>query len=401
MFKKLSWILALILLLSLPALACGPFGGDEEAEATAVPAPPDTEEPAEPAAVDEPAAEPTTPPPAVEEPTEEPAEEPEPTAETAVEPDEAPPLDDSVLQLSTINELPFDSYRLTLALDFTGVKADGEEVNQIMSADFAFSTEPPANSMSITFTGIEEDMGMDSIEMAQIEETTYMVIPEMGCITTQGEDMFQDNPFAEMLAPDEFLQNLEDAQYEGEETVNGILTLHYSIDKEALQTTGDNELESGEGHLYIAKDGGFLVRMVMDATGKIDFFEEGVDQDGDMHIEINLTNVDEPVDIVMPAGCEGEAAGGGSEFPMVDDAYEISSFGGVVSYKTALTTEEVLAFYDEALAAEGWTKDEDGSFVGGGSALVSFTREDESLNLTIGPDDDTGDTFVVLLSEME
>ncbi len=403
MYKRLNWIIILVLMLSLPALACGVFGGDE-AEPTAVPA---VEEPAvveesapesdttasEPA--DTPVAEPT----AVEE--EPAAEEPASDNETVVAESEAPALSSDSLNFASINELPFDSYRVTMMLEFSGVKPDGEEVTQAMNADFAYTTEPPANSMSMSFTGIAEELGTESIEMAEIEGTTYMVIPEMGCITTQGDDL-SGNPFADMLNPDEFLNDLEDAKYEGRETVNGILTHHYSFNEAAFLTAdmGTDDIKDAEGHVYVAVEGGFLVRMIVDATGKIDFFDAGVDQDGDLHIAIDLTDVDESFDIVAPAGCEADAAGGGSEYPMLDDAADISSFGGVMSYKTSLGTDDVLAFYDDALAAEGWARDEAGSFVGGGSALVSYSREGETLTLTIGPDDgDTGGSYVVLLSE--
>ncbi len=394
MFKRLNWILALIMLLSLPALACGVFGGDE-AEPTAVPP---AAEPAEvEAAAPEPAADPTTEPTA--EPVAETAVAEPPVQEPAAEESEAPPVPASALDLASINQLPFDSYRIEMVLEFSGVKADGTEVNQAMNANFAVVVDPPANSMSMGFSGIEEAMGMDTIEMAQIEDTTYMVLPEMGCITTQGQDILQDNPFADMLAPNEFMSDLEDAKYEGEETINNIRTRHYSFDKFAFGDTGTDEIEEAEGHIYIAKDGDFLVRMVIDASGQIDFFDEGVDQDGELHIEINLTDVDENVEIVMPAGCEGQT-GSGSEFPMMGDAYEVSSLPGLVSYKTDATTDETLLFYEEALMAEGWVKDEAGSFVGGGSALVAFSRDGESLNLSISPDDNGG-TFVVLISETE
>jgi hypothetical protein len=405
MFKKVSWILVLLLLLSLPAMACGLFGGDEE-EATAVPTieEPAVEEEAAPAPTEEPAAAEETAPEAETDTTteEETAVEETDVEEPATDAEAAPALSASALELSTIEELPFNSYRVAMMLEFSGVKADGQEVTQSLNGDFAFTTEPPANSMTISFSGIEEDLGADSIEMAQIEGTTYMVVPEMGCITSQVEDL-SENPFADMIAPDEFLSDLEGAQYEGEETINNIRTLHYSFDKTALLTAqmSADEIDEAEGHVYIAKDGGFLVRMVVDATGKIDFFDEGVDQNGDLHIEINLTDVDEPIEIVIPAACEATAAGGGSEFPMLDDATEVSSFAGVMSYKTAVSTEEALAFYDDALAAEGWEKDEGSSFVGGGSALVSYTRDGETLSLTISPDEESGGTYIILLSETE
>ncbi len=397
--KKMRWIVMLLLLLSLPALACSLFG-KSDAEATAVP----VAEPAEGSApASEPALEPTLPPLPTEEPAA-PAEttgaEPEtaPTGETAVS---APPVVlDSALDFTNISESPFDSYRFVMLLDFVGVDANGAEVTQTLNADFAFSKEPPATSMVMRFTGFDTGAGMDEIEMAQIADTTYMVIPEMGCITTGGQDIFQDNPFADMLKPDQFLNNSENAKYEGEETINDIRTLHYSFDKFAMSGSDTDEVDEVDGHLYISKEDGFLVRMVVDATGNMNFLGDGSDQSGNLHVEINLTDVDKPVEIAMPAGCEAGADEAGNDFPMLDDAYEITSFSGVLTYKSDLTADEILAFYDKALTAEGWVKDEAGSFVGEGMARVPYGREGESISLTISPDADRGGNYVVLLNEI-
>lgn len=383
MMRRTYWFLVLILLLSLPALACGLFGGDD-AEATAVPeATPVVEETApEATAVPQ-------------------AEEP-PAAEQATT--EVPSLPESALTLDAITELPFNSYHMTMALEITGKNASGEEVVQTMSSDFAFSKDPQIMNMIMSFSGIADLAGSEKIEMAQIDGTSYMVIPEMGCITTSGGDLLDENPFTSMMQPDQFLNDLGNTKYEGDETVNGIPTRHYSFDKSAMTGTDLSEIEEADGHVYVAQDGDFLVRMVLDATGKIDLFDEGLTEDGQMHIEINLTDVDVPVEAAIPEVCaaeDGSVGGANSEFPLIEDASEVTSFAGVLSYQTALPVEDVLAFYDDALAAEGWVKDEAGSFVASGNALVSYTRDGVTLSVTVSPNDAGGGNYVILLSDAE
>ncbi len=385
MMRRMSWIVVLLLLLSLPALACGGFGGDD-AEATAVPeAAPVIEESApEPTAV--PQAEDTN------------------SEETAVETVEKPSLPESALSLDTIDELPFNSYRITMDLEVTGKKADGQEVAQSMKSEFTVSNDPQIMNILMSFSGIDEVMDSESIEMAQIEGTSYMVIPEMGCITTSGGNILDDNPFTGMMAPDSFLNDLDNAKYEGEETINGILTRHYSFDKFAMAGTDLTDVEEANGHIYVAKDGDFLVSMVVDATGKLDLFDEGLTEDGQLHIEINLTDIDVPVEAAIPAACaaeDGSAGGANSEFPMLDDASEVTSFAGVLSYQTALPLEDVMAFYDDTLANAGWVKDEEGSFVASGNALVNYLRDGVTLSVTVSPNEDTGGNYVILLSDEE
>ena len=388
MMRRMNWIVVLLLLLSLPALACGGFGGDDT-EATAVPeAAPVVEESApEPTAV-----------PQTEETAVETVEEPAAGEETDTE----PILPESALSLDTIDELPFNSYRITMVLEVTGTKADGQAVEQSMNSEFTVSNDPQITNIIMSFSGIDEVMDSESIEMAQVEGTSYMVVPEMGCITTSGGDILNENPFTSMMAPDQFLNDLENAKYEGEETVNGILTRHYSFDKFAMVDTDLTDVEEANGHVYVAKDGDFLVKMVVDATGNIDLFDEGLTEDGQMHIEINLTDVDVPVEAAIPAACtteDGSIGGASSDFPMLDDASEVTSFAGVLSYQTALPMEDVMAFYDDTLANEGWVKDEEGSFIASGNALVNYMRDGVTLSVTVSPNEDTGGNYVILLSD--
>jgi hypothetical protein len=123
-----------------------------------------------------------------------------------------------------------------------------------------------------------------------------------------------------------------------------------------------------------------------------------------MHVEINLIDIDVPVEAAIPAACmaeDGSVGGASSDFPMLDDASEVTSFAGVLSYQTASPMEDIVAYYDDALANEGWVKDEEGSFIASGNALVSYTRDGVSLSVTVSPNEDTGGNYVILLSEEE
>ena len=393
MLRRMYWIVVLLLLLSLPALACGPFGGGE-AEATAVPEAVPTEVVAEEAMPEATA---------VPEATAETVEEPAPTEATATETE--PTLPESALTLNAIEELPFNSYHIAMVLEVTGTDADGQEVNQSINSDFAISNDPQIMNLAMSFSGIDDTMGgMNSIEMAQVEGTSYMVIPEMGCVTTSGGDILEENPFTSMMQPSQFLNNLDKTKYEGQETINGIRTRHYSFDESAMTGTDLTDIQDAEGHIYIAEDGDFLVRMTLDATGKVDLFDQGLTDDGQMHIEVNLTDVDVPIEAAIPEACvtEGGTTGGAnSDFPMLENATEVTSFAGVLSYQTTSSMEDILAFYDDALTAEGWVKDEEGSFVSSGSALVNYTQDGVTLNLTISPNEQGSGNYVILLSDAE
>jgi len=56
---------------------------------------------------------------------------------------------------------------------------------------------------------------------------------------------------------------------------------------------------------------------------------------------------------------------------------------------------EVLAFYEEALAALGWAKDEQGSMSMGDMASLAFTKAGVQLSLMVSQDSDTGKTQIM------
>jgi hypothetical protein len=137
--------------------------------------------------------------------------------------------------------------------------------------------------------------------------------------------------------------------------------------------------------------------MVVDGTGPVDFLSEGEDTYGVLHMEYNLTEINTDFDITLPEGCDTES-GSGSAYPVMEDAFELASLAGITSYKTDATFEDVVTFYEEMLPEEGWMKVDDSSFEISGTAILDFTKDDQTITVTIGADvDDT--QFVLITTE--
>lgn len=393
--KAIYMILFLVAMLALSSLACSLTGGDEET--ADVPTPAATAEMPE-TAVDEPSD--STAPEEAEEASSETAEQPQPTAEPAPseEPTEEPAPAFEGIAMDTVLQNPeFESYEFNMTMTIT--PNDPSSGNEAQTLDFTIqhTANPRATSMSMSGMGLEGmEEGFENITIVQIEGTAYMVMPEIGCMTfpANEDEIFAENPMNDLFNDGTF-DDLDHANYEGRETINGIETYHYSFDETSMPDAG--EAEWIDGHIYLAVDGGYLVRMTMQGEGMMDMAAEGEDS-GEMYLEMNLTSVNQPITIPLPADCE--TMEGGSEYPVIEGAYELSSFPGLVSYKTESTAEEVVAFYEEALAAEGWEYIADESFTGGGSSLLSYRQDGKSLTLTVGPDtDNPGVTFVALIGE--
>jgi hypothetical protein len=402
----MRWILILVLVLSLSNLACGLFGGDDEpvandsaapaadagaADATDLEASSETEDSATAEGLVDTAGEATAVP------------APEVADDSAT--DESPDEDSGGVALgealagfdptTLAGQLELDSYRFAMVMSFAGTDSEGVELVQSVQVDFAVVADPPATQMSISFEGVDETEELGNIGATQIGDTMYMMVPGFGCVSnTAGEDdLFDDSLVGQLFDPSELFYDLEGIKRVGEEVVNGIPTIVYEFDQSILED--ESNLEWAEGRVYIAKDENYLVRLVLDGEGALDVFDEPTDGTGLLHIEADLTDVNQPIEIAIPEGCE-TGDGTGAELPMLPDAYEVVSAPGLMSYRSNVPVDEVLAFYEEALANDDWSKNEAESLVVVGTSILVYDRGDESLTLTI-QDDEQGTGTVILI----
>ncbi len=326
----------------------------------------------------------------VSEPEEAAAEE-APAAETSEEESSSPIAE--MLQISEIDaDEGLENYEMSLSMNFT----TEDDVAQVITADIVYGTNPDAMSMNISMEGVEGAEEFGSMSMVQLDGTSYMVVPGLGCINAPVDDS-TDNPFADLTNSDQVLEGVNNANFVGEETINGVNTLHYTFDETNLTPEEAQDIEWVEGHIYLAKDGDYMVRFVMEGEGGMDQFGTGEDQFGTMRMEYDIAPIDGAVSVEIPAECANSGADN-SPYPILDDASEYSSFGGLISYMTAVPLDEAATFYDDGLAADGWTKDEGaGMYVEGSLVNATYTRDGESINVMISADEDAGMISVLII----
>lgn len=364
MSKSLRWFMFIALGLALAAC-----GGREEPVATTAPA----DAGAGQSAATSIAAAPTPLPAITAEPTASPTEQ----TETFTE------LGNLAVTLSQ-----FSSYRWEMVFKYVGDSG----VEKSGTYSIVTNVEPPARQMSVSSPEADPTTGETStLVMTQIGDRAYMITPE-GCITLSA-DAFDPEEFTTgFTSPDEWLSGLENAQrIRPNETVNGVEARHYRFENLSFNLPEAN-ISDASGDLYVADDGNYVTRYTFSYTVQEGFFSPQ-DGPGTVTYEFNLLDVNTPVDIQAPEGCEGA----GSEFPMLDDAANVMSMPGIVTYSTAYTVEEAITFYKETLAAEGWTYDEGASMTGSDFNVLAFTREAVTLNVNISADQDSGQTTIMLL----
>ncbi len=91
----------------------------------------------------------------------------------------------------------------------------------------------------------------------------------------------------------------------GNETVNGIPTRHYKLDVKTInalarQRGATAQLKSGD--VWIATQGDYIVRMVVDGTGNL-AANTGVDFSGNVNLTLNVSDLNRIPPIQLPSQC--------------------------------------------------------------------------------------------------
>lgn len=282
------------------------------------------------------------------------------------------------LEYPGIDTSSFTSFRSEFTMSWSGTDEEGNPDEGSYTAIQAYVADPPATYTRWDST--TSDTGESgSFEFTQIGDVMYMNSANEGeeatCITTsqEGETPDQSPPFS----PDTWLSDsdLSSAQViSTNEQVNGVATTHYrQTDVEGALAAG---FTSYEVNIWIANDGGYVVRETMSADGTL--LASGVGE-GHMEWEYNLFDVNGPVTIEPPANCDAPV---GADFPKMADATDVSTFGATLSYNTTSPIADVVAFYNEQLPGLGWSSTTQSTDVPG-MASMEFTRGDETVSILI------------------
>ena len=400
-------------LISIFALlvGCGSDSPPIPADEVESSAPPATEAPeVEPTAVPtEVEAEPTPIPPTAEpepdpEPTEEPTEAPEESSanvETNDSGENRAAFLDAVWQ-SDPNELPFDTFVYLYTFEVTS------ESGETQSMQIRIENDQVNNRMLMipTAVGLSDMEGFGDVVMGLTENGSFISSPETGCIFV-GQAV---SPMDELFVFDtETLFDVESrpsVEYIGPETIYGLDTVAYSFGKEVFESedyeSGEILEGSGKLNLYELDDGSvFMVRMESELiTTENMFVGEEIADGSEQFTTTFLTeiqNINEPLDIVLPAGCEGEPTEQ-TDYPIYDGAeIQFSMPQGTSMLIADVTLAEVVEWYKEAMAADGWTEQE--SFEMETMASMSFERNGEIVSVNVLPDPGSGQINVIIAGE--
>jgi hypothetical protein len=390
-------VITTLLILALVLSACGK---DKKAESTtpesAAAQEVATEAPAA-APTDTPAPTPTFTPPAPE-PTDTPesAEAGQAPAETAG-PSYASP------------EEVLDSYRTKGLLKNSIVYPDGRtEVSATeMSGAFVKTDGPYGSDQLFDFKSAMNDTTEESFTIYEVGDNLYL--------NTQGEwiTVGRDQESMYNMLADVFVTTLQEIGfYIGEakdakdETINGIDAIHYSIDDPIafarladINPEQDGELQSVQVDVWVAKDGNFVVKYLLEAkiTNAPATDDQGneVKTDQEVRWEFELYDINADIEIVLPEdapepGTINVPGFEPGEFPLPPETEVGTSFFGTVELTSDLSEDDFVAFYKKTLGDLGWS-------VEGAMGFWTFTKDDTSFSMMLSTDEQTGKTTATFL----
>lgn len=294
---------------------------------------------------------------------------------------------DFILEDTRAGLADLSSYKATLELSFEGFR-DGR--SELWSKTYVMFTtkEPAARQLSIEKTGDLPDL--DAVFMAEWDGVAYESRGETGCNATVIDP---ENLLAETWEPAGFLTPLLGAEETSPETVNGVAAAHYTFDERAF---GLSDIAQSTGDVWVASEGGYIVKYLLTTEGEADYFGEGAE--GRLTWNYQLTDVNASLAIEIPADCPA----GLVDAPLMPDATSTLNMPGVLAYHTASDLAEVAAFYQEQLPTLGWQLEgEPGPVITGThdlpvtTAVLPFSQGAQQLSVFISLGEDGSEVFVL------
>lgn len=263
-------------------------------------------------------------------------------------------------------------------LEITLREPDSATAVQTLVMEIEHTREPLAER--VVARGAEE---YQNIQLVKVGGRQYVVNAEGQCVSVAAEEGSEfSTDFAD---PGTLLGGLQGARRVlPDEKVNGVLCRHYVFDESAL--LGVAHYTRAQGEVWVAVDGGYVMRYVLEAEGT----DPATSKQGQVRIHYEVHQVNVPLTIEPPAGC----VEGLSQYPMMPDASNVMTVENTVMYDTASTLDDVVAFYQEQMPAQGWAEAE-APMIMEEAAILRYTRDGQTVSVMISVSEEGKTTVMV------
>ena len=267
------------------------------------------------------------------------------------------------------------SYKTTWSFQWTGQEDGKDHTIEWLSAE-AYTADPPATHTKFESSDSAQPAQGGTMEFYQIGSKSYMVSQQDGkpqCTAFTSEDNKPEGSFLNRGA----FGSISSGRLVGTETVNGVRAKHYRYDE---KSTGVNLFDKLNGDVWVAEDGGYVVKDSAQWEGRLFGMLSGSNPNavGKGSWTQEVTDINQPFQITPPDGCENAAEG----LPTMADATEQSSFGAMTTYKSASKLADVAKFYQTEMPKAGWQEAGDAQ-VTDGFASLTFTKDGKKANVIL------------------
>ncbi len=234
------------------------------------------------------------------------------------------------------------SYQASLTLTFEGTRA-GQASKWSQTYTLLANNEPAARTWTIEKSG--DIPYLASAFMAEMNGLDYERRGELECT---GTEIQEGDSLTDRFELASFLTGVIGAEEAGTDRVNDVVANRYTFDQRAL---GEQDLTEATGEMWVASEGGYIVRYLLTTKAGADYFGEGVE--GTMTLSYELTEPNQPVTIELPEDCPP----GMVDAPLLPDAVDIEKMPGALIYNTSTSLADTAAFYQEQIPSLGWSPD--------------------------------------------
>jgi hypothetical protein len=259
------------------------------------------------------------------------------------------------------------SYKATLILSFDGTRA-GQPSQWSKTYVMLSAKEPEALQLTIEKAGDLSDL--DTVLMAEVDGAAYEARGENACNANVIEE---GNSLIERLDPAGFLSFVIGAEEAGVGTVNEVAANHYTFDERAFGQLG---LAKSTGEMWVASEGGYIIKYIVTTEGDADYFGEGVE--GILTWDYELTDVNQPVTFTLPDDCPA----GMVNVPLLPDASNVLNMPSILAYETASSLADIATFYQSEIPNLGWELTGEPTITDT-TVLMDFTQGDQTMAIVV------------------
>jgi hypothetical protein len=185
------------------------------------------------------------------------------------------------------------------------------------------------------------------------------------------------------------LGNFQSAQLlQSGEMINGIRSDRYQV----------NQADIGlgmifqSGDLWIAQEAGYVVRYTGQAeVTRQSFLIDGPVDQGTAHWEYNLRDINGLSAVSVPQACL-EAAQRQADIPVPTDTIDLTSFAGMITFRSAEAVEQIAEFYRQELPARGWQISE--SLTTETAVIIAAAKAEQVIQVLITSGDDGSQVMI-------